>query len=387
MASVIGTYFQRNSSSIFPNNNTGTKSNNMSNVSNNKKDINDKLRMISKTEQNSGFSSSNSVGVNSIITSSQSYAEQLRVQRQQTQATSLKLKKLKYRFKNISSKIIRSKTSYAAKQVAGQARREVLRLKNEKKQSGEDSAELDAAIAHAKAMERVAKKKAKHLEEEEMIKVSGGPCVDRLVEEEEKLEDTNDVSDAVSSQEAVYGHGQENSYDEMAKMMSELSENIQAMIENIQAMIENMQAMSEAMSQDMKSMTEDMQDLLEDVGLGELTEAITPSGEEMDPEDLKQLKIKHRNKEMQEIAKADAEYLKAIFDILEKGKDSGVSIEASMKNTVPSQNVAVPQVSVKQTIADEKILPQASTVQTTQPQGTAFAAGGIVAEPVINITV
>ncbi len=380
MASIIGTYFQRNSSPIFPNNNTGTKSKNMSNVSNNKKDINDKLRMLSKTEQNSGFSSSNSVGINSIITSSQSYAEQLRVQRQQTQATSLKLKKLKYRFKNISSKIIRSKTSYAAKQVAGQARREVLRLKNEKKQSGEDSAELDAAIAHAKAMERVAKKKAKHLEEEEMIKVSGGPCADRLVEEEEKLEDTNNVSEVISSQEAGYEQEQEISYDEMAKMMSELSE-------NMQAMIENMQAMSEAMSQDMESMTEDMQDLLEDVGLGELTEAITPSGEEMDPEDLKQLKIKHRNKEMQEIAKADAEYLKTIFDILEKEKDSGVSIEASVKNTVPSQTVAVPQVSVKQTIADEKILPQALAVQTTQPQGAAFAAGGIVTEPVINITV
>ena len=380
MASIIGTYFQRNSSSIFPNNNTGTKSKNMSNVSNNKKDINDKLRLLSKTEQNSGFSSSNSVGVNSIITSSQSYAEQLRVQRQQIQATSLKLKKLKYRFKNISSKIIRSKISYAAKQVAGQARREVLRLKNEKKQSSEDSAELDAAIAHAKTMERVAKKKAKHLEEEEMIKVSGGPCADRLVEEEEKLEDTNDLSEAVSSQEAGYEQEQEISYVEMAKMMSELSE-------NMQAMIENMQAMSEAMSQDMESMTEDMQDLLEDVGLGELTEAITPSGEEMDPEDLKQLKIKHRNKEMQEIAKADAEYLKTIFDILEKGKDSGVSIEASMKNTVPSQTVAVPQVSVKQTIADEKILPQALAVQTIQPQGAAFAAGGIVTEPVINITV
>ena len=379
MASIIGTYFQRNSSSIFPNNNTGTKSKNMSNVSNNKKDINDKLRLFSKTEQNSGFGYSNSVGFNSIITSSQSYAEQLRVQRQQTQATSLKLKKLKYRFKNISSKIIRSKTSYAAKQVAGQARREVLRLKNEKKQSSEDSAELDAAIAHAKTMERVAKKKAKHLEEEEMIKVSGGPCADKLVEEE-KLEDTNDLSEAVSSQEAGYEQEQEISYDEMAKMMSELSE-------NMQAMIENMQAMSEAMSQDIESMTEDMQDLLEDVGLGELTEAITPSGEEMDPEDLKQLKIKHRNKEMQEIAKADAEYLKTIFDILEKGKDSGVSIEASVKNIVPSQTVAVPQVSVKQTIADEKILPQASAVQTTQPQGAAFAAGGIVAEPVINITV
>ena len=51
------------------------------------------------------------------------------------QATALKLKKLKYRFKSLSAKIIRSKTSYAAKQAAGQARREALRLKNEKSQT------------------------------------------------------------------------------------------------------------------------------------------------------------------------------------------------------------------------------------------------------------
>lgn len=347
MASVAGTYFQRNSSTIFPKNNTGMKS---SNLSNNRKDVDDKLKLLSKTESNSGFSSSSNVGVNSIISSSQSYAEQLRVQRQQTQATSLKVKKLKYRFKNISSKIIRSKTSYAARQVAGQARREVLRLKNEKKQNGEDSAELDAAIAHAKAMERVAKKKAKHLEEEEMIKASGGPCDDRLAEEEDKLDNTSGIWEKINRQEIDYGQEQEISYDEMAKLMSELSE-------NMQAIIENMQAMSEVMSQDMQTAMEDMQALLEDVGLGELTEVITPSGEEMDPADLKQLKIKHRNKEMQEITKADAEYLKAVFDDLEKGKGSGAAIEAL-------------------------------SVQTTQTQGVPFVSGGgIVAEPVINITV
>ena len=38
----------------------------------------------------------------------------------------------------------------------------------------------------------------------------------------------------------------------------------------------------------------------------------------MSAEDLKELKIKHRNKEMKEIVKADTEYLKAVFDNLAK---------------------------------------------------------------------
>ncbi len=36
------------------------------------------------------------------------------------------------------------------------------------------------------------------------------------------------------------------------------------------------------------------------------------------------MKIRHRNKEMKDIVKADAEYLKAVFDRLEKMKSSGV---------------------------------------------------------------
>ncbi len=36
------------------------------------------------------------------------------------------------------------------------------------------------------------------------------------------------------------------------------------------------------------------------------------------------MKIKHRNKEMKDIVKADAEYLKAVFNHLEKMKDNVV---------------------------------------------------------------
>ena len=84
--------------------------------------------------------------------------------------------------------------------------------------------------------------------------------------------------------------------------------------------------------------TEDISQILEDLGIDELMEDITYSGEEMDPEDLKEMKIKHRNKEMKEIVKADAEYLKAIFDGLEKGK-SGNTVP--MATPVSGMGVAV----------------------------------------------
>ena len=89
--------------------------------------------------QSTQTQAANSWGQDSIVTSSLSYSESLRNQRQQTKNTTLALKKLKYQFKNISSKILRSKTSQAAKQAAGQARREIMRLKRQKQNSDSDS--------------------------------------------------------------------------------------------------------------------------------------------------------------------------------------------------------------------------------------------------------
>ena len=51
-----------------------------------------------------------------------------------------------------------------------------------------DSEEIEAAISHAKAIERVAKKKVRHLEEEELAKACGA-CSDRLEEYQSDLED------------------------------------------------------------------------------------------------------------------------------------------------------------------------------------------------------
>ena len=153
----------------------------------NKSSVTDIRRMLARDDRNGQTQVANSWGQDSIVTSTLSYSESLRNQRQQTKNTTLALKKLKYQFKSISSKILRSKTSQASKQAAGQARREIMRLKRQKQNSDSDSEEIDAAIAHAQAMERVAKKKAKHLEEEEMVKAAGGICQgDRISEEETK---------------------------------------------------------------------------------------------------------------------------------------------------------------------------------------------------------
>lgn len=239
----------------------------------------------------------------SIFSSSQSYGESLRTQRQAAKDTSLQLKKLKYQFKNISSRILRSKTSAAARQVVGQARREVLRLKREKQSGNYDSEEIDAAIEHAKAMERVAKKKVKHLEEEEMAKGFGGPCAGNMVEEEK------DVSDETSRDESTDDVLRE---EELQDAQFQGEEDIT---------LSNMENLTSEM---MDELSEGMKEMLSEMGLDELSDSLLSAKGDMDPADLKMMKIKHRNKEMKDIVKADAEYLKAVFDHMEKAKSGEV---------------------------------------------------------------
>ena len=319
----------------------------------NKSSVTDIRRMLSRNSQSTQTQAANSWGQDSIVTSSLSYSESLRNQRQQTKNTTLALKKLKYQFKNISSKILRSKTSQAAKQAAGQARREVLRLKRQKQNSDSDSEEIDAAIAHAQAMERVAKKKAKHLEEEEMVKAAGGIWQgDRISEEETKDAQDAESENARNAEEM----SAESSADEMSRDLSayeyagnevhagdsyDISDYIDLGIDAFYAQTGDfMSEMSDFTSEMMQEMSDSLRDLMEEMGLDGLSDNAVSVNREMDPADLKMMKIKHRNKEMKDIVKADAEYLKAVFDRLEKMKDNpvipsggGVSLSAGYSGT------------------------------------------------------
>ena len=292
------------------------------NTDTSKNSVSDIRRMLAR-DSRSTQTQSNSVGQNSIVTSTLSYSESLRNQRQQTKSTSLALKKLKYQFKNISSRILRSKTSQAAKQAAGQARREVMRLKRQKQSGNYDSEEIDAAITHAKAMERIAKKKAKHLEEEELAKAAGGiqgeqVCMEEEVKdpEDEEKDNADEEKLAEDLPEAEEYHGPEP--EEVLLQTADLMAN-----------------MSDLTSDMMQEMSNSMRDMLNEMGLDELTDSVLSVERDMDPADLKMMKIKHRNKEMKELAKADAEYLKAVFNRLEKMKES-VVISSGSSAAMPS---------------------------------------------------
>lgn len=320
----------------------------------NKSSVTDIRRMLSRDSQSAQTQAANSWGQDSIVTSSLSYSESLRNQRQQTKNTTLALKKLKYQFKSISSKILRSKTSQAAKQAAGQARREIMRLKRQKQNSDSDSEEIDAAIAHAQAMERVAKKKAKHLEEEEMMKAAGGICQgDRISEEETKdvpdaeAENARNAKEMSAEDPADEVSGDFSTY-EYAGDSYDISDYVDLGMDAFYAQAGDfMSEMSDFTSEMMQEMSDSLRDLMEEMGLDGLSDTAVSVNREMDPTDLKMMKIKHRNKEMKDIVKADAEYLKAVFDHLEKMKDNAViptgnagAVSAGMTGTSFSADAA-----------------------------------------------
>ena len=293
-----------------------------------KSSVTDIRRMLSRDSQSAQMQAANSWSQDSIVTSTLSYSESLRDQRQQTKNTTLALKKLKYQFKSISSKILRSKTSQAAKQAAGQARREIMRLKRQKQNSDSDSEEIDAAIAHAQAMERVAKKKAKHLEEEEMVKAAGGICQgDRISEEETKDAQDAESENARNAEEmsrdlSAYEYAGNEAY---AGDSYDISDYIDLGMDAFYAQTGDfMSEMSDFTSEMIQEMSDSLRDLMEEMGLDGLSDTAVSVNREMDPADLKMMKIKHRNKEMKDIVKADAEYLKAVFNHLEKMKDNVV---------------------------------------------------------------
>lgn len=320
----------------------------------NKSSVTDIRRMLARDDRNGQMQATNSWSQDSIVTSSLSYSESLRNQRQQTKNTTLALKKLKYQFKNISSKILRSKTSQAAKQAAGQARREVLRLKRQKQSGNYDDDEIQAAIDHAKAMERVAKKKAKHLEEEELAKAAGGICQgDRISEEETKDVQDAEAENAQNEEEmSAEGSADEVSGDlsayEYAADSYDISDYIDLGMDEFYAQAGDfMSEMSDFTSEMMQEMSDSLRDLMEEMGLDVEADTVVSVNREMDSADLKMMKIKHRNKEMKDIVKADAEYLKAVFDHLEKMKDNvviptggGMSLSAGSSGTSFSADAA-----------------------------------------------
>ena len=87
--------------------------------------------------------------------------------------------------------------------------------------------------------------------------------------------------------------------------------------EELKQLVQEIQEELEKIEEELEKTMEDSQDLME--------EFVQGSNRQMDPKDLEMLKKKHRADEIRDIMKADMEYLKALFDRLEKEKAAGVS--------------------------------------------------------------
>lgn len=234
-----------------------------------------------------------------------------------TNSAKKKPKKLKYNFKEISVQILSAKTSGNARKVASKARNKVALLRQKVKNDDYDSKELESAIAHALKMEKIAKKKMKHLQQEERVKQMGeGDFLDLpQTEEETDLEELDQQKDFTQKE------------DELKQLLQEYEK-----------------LMEEVMKQSNELLAGDML-------MDELTEN---APEDMRPEDLDLLKKKHRAKEQKEIAEADLQYLKAMFERLAKEKQeignnsmqnsnssSGVLLELAGQE-IPVQTAEVP---------------------------------------------
>lgn len=217
-------------------------------------------------------------------------------------------KKINYNMRQISARILKCKTSGSARMALTGARSKVAQLKRQLYDDGVDRYELEHAIIHAAKIARVAKKKLKHLQEEEAAK-QGGVCSGSQVDAEEEIsveelltDDTEDTGDT-----GAYGS------DPVQEIKQELQREMQ------QKMMESMQ---EEMQQMLKEATEES-------GLDELYEELASDfSADMDPEDLEEMKKKHRSEELKEILEADMKYLKAIFNKLQREKEANSSAGA-----------------------------------------------------------
>lgn len=210
-----------------------------------------------------------------------------------------KPKKVEYNFKQISNKIMKAKTSGSAGRVLTQARGKVAVLRQKLVSGQYDMNEMNSAILHAEAMVRAARKRMKNLRAEENAERGLKTPLEEVQEREGEL-DLTAVSD-------LYDQTREELNRLQQEMREELARQMQRMME---------EAMEELQYETSRMMEEALD-------LEELSGELAGAMDELKPEDLEELKKKHRSEELRDIMEADMKYLKALFDRLAKEKQDG----------------------------------------------------------------
>lgn len=230
-------------------------------------------------------------------------ANAIRIQKNKAQQ---KKKKLNYNYKKISRQITMNNTSTGARRVITKAREEVVSLLRKQMSGKYDETDIRHAIIHARKMERIARRKKKHLEEEEKAKATGKGLVE---------------------------HGASSGEDEQMKKLEESMENLKdEELERMQELMEEYERL--------------MQELEETSGINDvMKEYMGASEQEMSPEDVDKLRKKHRADEMKDIMEADMKYLKAMFNKLAREKEA-VSQQAFGQETNPAVSLEIQGVDI-----------------------------------------
>lgn len=232
-----------------------------------------------------GSYNTNSVSIpsrkNGMVTGTISYS------RPTTKNNKTKKKRLAYSFKKISSQIMTAKTSRNASKAARDARTTMVMLLLKQRSGDYDEKEVKLAIEHAKEMERIAKKKRKHMEQEERAQKSGFGYVEEDAE--------------VSEKKAV----EEESANQEEQLQAEAS------AEELEALAQEMKQLADEASREMRELAQELVDA---------------SYGDMDKKEVEAMKRRHRAEELHDLIEADMKYLRAVFEKLAKEKQQSANI-------------------------------------------------------------
>lgn len=200
-----------------------------------------------------------------------------------------KKKRLFYNFKKISTQIMASKTSTNAGKALTKARTTYIMLLIQQRSSEYDEGELKSALEHAEEIVRVAKKRKKHMEQEERITQVSESAFTEELEESEESSYLDSMKDGEYDGELS------------AEEMQELAREIEEMTR--------------------ESMEESLMELADDL--------LSATYRDMSDEEIEELKRRHRAEELRDIMEADMKYLKALFERLQKEKQQSASIRSN----------------------------------------------------------
>ncbi|MCQ2522589.1 MAG: hypothetical protein MJ105_09465 [Lachnospiraceae bacterium] len=272
----------------------------------------------------------------SVVDTMKKYAEKQKKEEKKVK------KSLHYNYYSVSAQIVSAKNSVSASKAVLSARRGLAELKRKLKTADCSEDEKQAALAHANQMLRIAKKKKKNLEMEELIHTTM-----KSDENTEKMNAAVEESQNIA-QEGRNARGEdeaepEEANNEVADYASQdFPENEELWDENLltegmEALAEEMDAMSpEELDAFVEELAESLQELSEaEEDLMDMMEVVNPH---MDKEQFEKLKTKHRCDEQKELVKADTDYLKAYLKSVQAG---GGSLHTESGNAAATNMVSM----------------------------------------------